>query len=107
MPGMFGRLKITVEETPNPNARKFNLTQPLTPGDRRSYYTPDAAADDPIAARLFEIRHVTAVMLLGDFCTVNKTPQGRWTTITPKVKAVLKAAVKGKGVEGPRAQGAE
>ncbi|MFA9477021.1 NifU N-terminal domain-containing protein [Phycisphaerales bacterium AB-hyl4] len=93
---MFGRLKITVEETPNPNARKFNLNCAVTNGERRSYTHVDQAAGDELALQLFAIEHVVGVMLLGDFCTVNKSDAGRWTTLSPKVRRVLKAAMKQK-----------
>ena len=83
-------MRITVEDTPNPDARKFIADQPLTDGEREAFYSPEAAADHPLARRLFELPNVTGVMLLGDFCTVIKAPKGRWRTLAPKVKKVLR-----------------
>lgn len=82
-------LKITVEDTPNPHAMKFMVNRPLG-GDRpRSYAGPQAAADDPLASRLFGLRHVCNIMIVGNFCTVNKAPAGRWKPLIPQIEAVI------------------
>jgi hypothetical protein len=39
-----------IEGTPNPNALKFVLKEPLTWGIKRSYDNPEEAKDDPLAA---------------------------------------------------------
>ena len=85
----MARLKITVEDTPNPCAMKFTANRPIG-GDRpRSFPDADAAVNDPLASRLFALSHVCNVMVVGDFCTVNKTPAGRWKTLTPQIRKVL------------------
>lgn len=79
---------IEVQSTPNPNAMKFILDQ--TVSERPiSFFNPESGRDHPLAARLFEIPEVQSVLLLNDFVTINKTPQGLWKTITPAVKRVL------------------
>ena len=40
-----------IEDTPNPNARKFILAEPLTWGVTRSYENAEQAQDDALAAR--------------------------------------------------------
>src|SRR5438309_9739603 len=50
-----------IEPTPNPNAMKFILKEPLTWGITRSYDNAALAADDPLAAALFDVEHVTNV----------------------------------------------
>lgn len=82
-------LKITVEDTPNPQAMKFTVNRELAGPRPRSYADARAAAADPLASRLFAITHVCNVMVLGDFCTVGKAPAGRWKTLTPRIKAAL------------------
>jgi hypothetical protein len=41
---------------------------------------------------LFAIPGVSSLLLLGDFITVNKTPDAAWDEITKRVQAVLAAA---------------
>jgi hypothetical protein len=38
---------------------------------------------------LFEIPGVTSLLLLGDFVTINKSPEAGWADITARVKQVL------------------
>jgi hypothetical protein len=84
-------MRFTVRETqstPNPNAAKFVLDRPVT--DRPvSFLHAGDAAGHPLASRLFEIPGVCAVLLLGDFVTVNKTPDAKWPGIKSQVKRVL------------------
>ena len=49
-----------IEGTPNRNALKFILKEPLTWGVARSYDNAEAAKDDPLASALFDIETVAA-----------------------------------------------
>ena len=82
---------IEVQATPNPNALKFVLDRAIAP-QPISFFNAEAAAAHPMASKLFEISGVTSLLLLGDFVTVNKQPQAKWSTITKKVKRVLSEA---------------
>ena len=82
---------IEVQATPNPNARKFMLDRVISP-QPISFFKAEAAVGHPLAAKLFEIGGVTSLLLLGDFVTVNKQPQAKWSAITKKVKRVLSEA---------------
>ena len=44
-----------IEPTPNPNAMKFILREPLTWGITRSYGSAEQAREDPLASRLISI----------------------------------------------------
>lgn len=80
---------VRTESTPNPNATKYVLSE------RRfdppvSCFNAQAADSHPLAAALFAIDGVASVLLLGDFVTVNRRPDGpAWKVLTPKVKKVL------------------
>jgi Fe-S cluster biogenesis protein NfuA len=50
-----------IEFTPNPNARKFILREPLTYGVSRSYENAEQAKGDALGEALFAIPHVTNV----------------------------------------------
>jgi hypothetical protein len=79
---------LEIEPTPNPNAAKFILDKTIASAPT-SFFNAAAAAGHPVAAKLFEIDGVSSVLLLGDFVTVNKTPDVKWATINARVKAVL------------------
>ena len=51
-----------IEPTPNPNAMKFILKEPLTWGITRSYDNAGQAQEDPLAAALFDIEHVLVLL---------------------------------------------
>ena len=82
---------IEIQPTPNPNAFKFVLDRPVSQ-QPVSFFNAAAAKDYPLAKRLFEIPGVSSLLLLGDFITVNKTPDAAWDEITKRVQAVLAAA---------------
>ena len=67
-----------IEPTPNPNAMKFILREPLTWGISRSYENAEQAKDDPLAAKLFEIEHVTSVFYVDHWITVTQDGQADW-----------------------------
>src|SRR3979409_2652494 len=67
-----------IEPTPNPNAMKFILKEPLTWGITRSYDSAEKAQDDKLAAALFDIEHVTNVFYVDHWITVTQDGQGDW-----------------------------
>jgi NFU1 iron-sulfur cluster scaffold homolog, mitochondrial len=80
-----------VQPTPNPNAAKFILDRAVY--DRpTSFFNAGAAKDHPLASKLFDIPGVSSLLLLGDFITVNKSPEADWKEISRRVQAVLAAA---------------
>jgi hypothetical protein len=79
---------LEVQPTPNPNAVKFVLDRPVA-DEPVSILHPGDAEQHPLARRLFDIPGICAVLLLGDFVTVNKTPDAKWPGLKAKVKRVL------------------
>ena len=67
-----------IEPTPNPNAKKFILKEPLTWGITRSYDNAGQAQADPLAAALFDIEHVTNVFYVDHWITVTQDGQADW-----------------------------
>jgi hypothetical protein len=80
-----------VQATPNPNALKFILDQPVS-DQPISFFNPDAAHGHALATRLFAIPGVSSLLLLGDFVTINKSPEARWADITGRVRKALAEA---------------
>lgn len=82
---------IEAQATPNPNATKFILDGRISE-QPTSFFNAQAAQGHPVASQLFAIPGVTSVLLLGDFVTVNKTPEAAWAPIKSRVRAILKSA---------------
>lgn len=77
-----------IQPTPNPNALKFVLDRPIA-AQPVSFFSADAAREHPLAARLFAVPGVSALLLLGDFVTVNKQPEAKWDPIKRGVRRAL------------------
>ena len=82
---------ITVQGTPNPNAAKFTVDRTLVEGGASvSYFDPDTAKEDPIAARFFEVDGVDSLLIAEDFVTVTKAAAADWDVLAPKIETILK-----------------
>lgn len=87
--------KITdIEETPNPNARKFILKEPLTWGIAHSYESAAQAeaAGDALAAALFAAGPVTSVFYVDHWLTVTQDGSAEWNELLRKLAEPLRAA---------------
>lgn len=80
-----------VQPTPNPNAVKLVLDRTVSE-EPQSFRTPGAAEGHDLASRLMTLKGVTAVLLLNDFVTINKSPEARWADITSRAKRILAKA---------------
>ena len=67
-----------VDLTPNPQALKFILSEPLLKRESRSYQNKGEAESDPLAKGLFEINGIVSVFYMDKFITVEKDPQIGW-----------------------------
>lgn len=81
-----------IENTPNPNAMKFILKDPLTWGITHSYDNAGQAQDDLLAAALFNIEHVTNVFYVDRWLTVTQNGDADWDELVRKVAAPIRAA---------------
>jgi Fe-S cluster biogenesis protein NfuA len=81
-----------IEDTPNPNAKKFILREPLTWGISRSYENAEEARDDPLAAALFAIGNVTNVFYVDRWITVTQDGGADWRTLSRLVAEPIRAA---------------
>lgn len=81
-----------IEGTPNPNAMKFILKEPLTWGITRSYDNAEQAKDDPLASQLFAIEHVTNVFYVDHWITVTQDGGADWRELQRKLAEPIRAA---------------
>jgi Fe-S cluster biogenesis protein NfuA len=81
-----------IEYTPNPNAVKFILKEPITSGASRSFQTAEVAQADPLAAALFNVGNVTSVFYMDRFITVNKEDDVSWEDMLKKLAEPIRSA---------------
>ena len=81
-----------IESTPNPNAMKFILKEPLTWGITRSYDSAEQAHNDKLAAALFDIEHVTSVFYVDHWITVTQNGQADWNELKRTLAVPIREA---------------
>ena len=91
-----------IEETPNPNAVKFVLREPVTTGVARSFRNRAEAETDPLAKSLFDVGPVVSVFYMGNMITVEKQDEEDWDDLLPRLAVPIRAAA-GAGNGAPAA----
>jgi Fe-S cluster biogenesis protein NfuA len=81
-----------IEPTPNPNAMKFILREPLTWGVTRSYENAAQAQGDELASALFDIEHVTNVFYVDHWLTVTQDGAADWNELKRALAVPIRAA---------------
>lgn len=81
-----------IERTPNPDAMRFVLAEPLTNGVTRSYEDAQEAQDDRLAASLFEIEHVINVYYVDRYITVTQDGGAVWSELLRKLAPPIREA---------------
>lgn len=81
-----------IEDTPNPNAVKFILHEPLTWGISHSYENAEQAKDNLLASTLFEIEHVSNVFYVNRWLTVTQDGEADWSDLVRLIAVPIRAA---------------
>jgi NFU1 iron-sulfur cluster scaffold homolog, mitochondrial len=81
-----------IQETPNPNAVKFILREPLTNGVARQFASSDEAQGDPLAKSLFEVGNVVSTFYMDNMVTVEKQDTADWDDLLPALAVPIRAA---------------
>jgi Fe-S cluster biogenesis protein NfuA len=81
-----------IQETPNPNAVKFILKEPVSWGTSHSFRTQEDAAHDNLARSLYEVGNVVSVFYMDKMITVEKTDDAEWDEILPDLAVPIRAA---------------
>ena len=79
---------IQTEATPNPATLKFLPGKPVLEAGTLDMPTRDAAAQSPLAARLFDIPNVGGVFFGADFISVTKS-DGDWQQMKPAILGAI------------------
>jgi NFU1 iron-sulfur cluster scaffold homolog, mitochondrial len=81
-----------IQETPNPNAVKFILREPVTNGVARQFANIDEAQNDPLAKSLFDIGNVVSTFYMDNMVTVEKEDAADWDELLPALAVPIRAA---------------
>ena len=83
---------IDIEDTPNPNAKKFILKEPLSWGIAHSYENAEMAKDDALASELFDLEHVTNVFYIDHWITITQDGRADWRELMRQLAGPIRAA---------------
>ena len=81
-----------IQETPNPNAVKFILKEPVSHGTSHSFKSAEAGAVDGLARSIFDIGEVVSVFYMDKMITVEKTDDSEWDELLPTLAVPIRAA---------------
>src|SRR5262245_44168019 len=81
-----------IQETPNPNAVKFILREPVTSGVARQFGSNDQAQSDDLARSLFDVGSVASVFYMDNMITVEKDDGADWDELLPALAVPIRAA---------------
>lgn len=81
-----------IQETPNPNAVKFILKEPISYGTSHSFKNAEDAESNPIAKSIFDMGNVVSVFYMDKMITVEKTDEADWDEILPELAVPIRAA---------------
>lgn len=81
-----------IERTPNPDAMRFVLGEPLTNGATRSYENVEEAEGDEFATSLFAIDHVINVYYVNQYVTVTQDGDAVWSELLRQLAPPIREA---------------
>jgi Fe-S cluster biogenesis protein NfuA len=80
---------IQTEATPNPATLKFLPGKPVLASGTMEFTDAAAAAQSPLAERLFAVDGVSGVFLASDFIAVTKADANEWPQLKPAVLGAI------------------
>ncbi|MDX1638942.1 MAG: NifU N-terminal domain-containing protein, partial [Balneolaceae bacterium] len=81
-----------IERTPNPDAMRFVLDEPLTNGVTKSFENALEAEEDELASALFSIEHVLNVYYVDKYVTVTQDGNAVWSELLRKLAPPIREA---------------
>lgn len=84
----------SIQPTPNPNAFKFLMDQPMAqPGKTLAYAKPEQAQSDVLAQGLFAIPGVETLFFCDNFVTVSMTAEADWRAVAEQCTKLLESHI--------------
>lgn len=84
-------LEIRVEETPNPNAKRYVLNRPVQEASKGRFFTATSEDREPLVEKLLGLQGISGVMLLPNSVTINKDTGITWEDLGPQAEDALKS----------------
>jgi Fe-S cluster biogenesis protein NfuA len=82
-----------IERTPNPNAMRFVLKEPITRGVTRAYDNAEQVKeDDSFAKAVFEIPHVISLYYVDRYVTVTQDGHAEWSELLRQLAPPIREA---------------
>jgi len=82
-----------IERTPNPNAMRFVLKEPITRGVTRAYDNVEQVKeDDSFAKAVFEIPHVISLYYVDLYVTVTQDGHAEWSELLRQLAPPIREA---------------
>lgn len=81
-----------IERTPNPDAMRFVLGEPLTNGVTKSYENAANAEGDALASSLFAIDHVINVYYVDKYVTITQDGDAVWSELLRQLAPPIREA---------------
>ncbi|MCH8494221.1 MAG: NifU N-terminal domain-containing protein [Balneolales bacterium] len=81
-----------IERTPNPNAMRLVISEPISQGITRSYENAEQAEKDPFATLLFAIPSVISVYYVDSYVTVTQDGSSDWNELLRKLAPPIREA---------------
>lgn len=82
-------MSIRVENTPNPNAKKFTTDKIIFEGNGSVSVMPGQTSEYDIMNQLMTVEGVDNVFGFQNFITINKLPNADWDELSAKVVTVM------------------
>ena len=98
----------SIQPTPNPNAFKFLMDQPMAqPGKTLAYAKPEQAQNDVLAQGMFAIPGVETLFFCDNFVTVSMTAEADWRAVAEQCTKLLESHVPAEPVDATEAATAD
>ena len=81
-----------IQETPNPNAVKFILREPISYGTSHQFENEESAKENKIAKSIFDVGNVVSVFYMDKMITIEKTDTIDWDELLPELAVPIRAA---------------
>jgi len=81
-----------IERTPNENAMRFVLKEPLTNGTAFSFENIHEAEEDELASKLFQYKGVMNVYYFSNYITVTQDGTRDWSDLLREVAVPIREA---------------
>jgi len=91
---------VNIEPTPNPDALKFVVQQPLLLKGVKSFRDFGSAVGDPLGSAIFSLGKITSVFYMDRFVTVNKEPGAEWSELIDPVCEAIEETQDLEGAQG-------